>query len=136
VSERDERIFSVLVALDPVTRTARTARTADAAAADGALASMTADGIARIIAQPRPTPDVIGCGTGVAAGSRLRPPRRVGALGVLASAAIAAVAMLLWAPPSAGQPPHRSINVATNVAPAASSSRASEPDRAVTVGRT
>jgi hypothetical protein len=99
--------FSALASLDPLRslRTERGSRQPDAAAATVELQ------IARILAVPRgdeadhgavrPVP-------GPTARPTPRPTRRArpryGALGLLASAALAVIASLLWVSPSAGEP--------------------------------
>jgi hypothetical protein len=117
VKAHTEHIFSVLVDLDPLASAA-----ADrVAAADGLDETATAERIARIVAQPRPEPTPTRSGSPTSAPpirTRPHPRLRAGALGLLMSAAIAAVTMLLWASPSGGEPTGRSIDVPAQVSSA------------------
>ncbi len=126
-----ERIFAVLVELDPLVPVAGTELVATAdglVAADGPDETTTAARIARIVAQPRSEPIPTRSETPRPSPAACKHPRaRVGALGLLMSAAIAAVTMLLWASPSGGEPASRSIDLPARVA--------SAPPAPVTVGR-
>lgn len=112
---RAAQIFSVLVDLDPLAP----AGADRVAAAEGVDEGATAERIARIVAQPRPEPTPIRSGSPAPSPLvRPHPRRRAGALGLLMSAAIAAVTMLLWASPSGGEPTNRSIDLPTQVSSA------------------
>ncbi len=111
---RTEAAFSVLVGLDPLRGVA--AREQATSPADP-LDADTEARLTRIIATPRP-------GAMAAAPARRAPkwkgvaqPRRTryGAIGLVASAALAVITTLLWASPSAGAPPDQAINVPTQV---------------------
>ena len=112
---RTEAAFSVLVGLDPLRGVA--AREQATSPAD----PLDADTEARLDAHHRhATPRSDG---------RRRPARRApkwtgaaqrrrtryGAIGLVASAAVAVITTLLWASPSAGAPPDQAINVPTQV---------------------
>jgi hypothetical protein len=117
VNAETERIFSVLVGLDPLGPTAEADRGA-ATLGVGVGGLNEADRIAHIISRPRyePTPARSTTRT-LSPGARNRPHLRAGAVGLVASAAIAALAMLVWASPSAGESTDRSIDLPTQVSP-------------------
>ena len=111
---RTEAAFSVLVGLDPLRGVA--AREQATTPADS-LDADTEARLTRIIATPRP-------GAMAAAAPRRAPKwngatqqgrTRYGAIGLVASAAVAVVTTLLWASPSAGAPPDQAINVPAQI---------------------
>jgi hypothetical protein len=124
VSARTEAAFSALIGLDPL----RGMPGAEPAVSPASVADPTGTGtdtevrIARIIATPRPTP--------TPSASTEPPARRApqwtttahrrraryGAIGLVASAAVAAITTLLWASPSAGAPPDQALTVPAHVA--------------------
>jgi hypothetical protein len=121
VNAETERIFSVLVGLDPLGPTAeadRGAATVGVGVGVGVGGLNEADRIAHIISRPRyePTPARSTTRT-LSPGARNRPHLRAGAVGLVASAAIAALAMLVWASPSAGESTDRSIDLPTQESP-------------------
>jgi hypothetical protein len=105
--------FSVLVGLDPLGTVSgsNAPDTADIAAE----ASDTAARIAQIMVHPRHGGSADFLQAPVPRAARERPRLRLGALGLMASAAIAALTMLLWASPSAGEPTGRATSVALHV---------------------
>lgn len=114
MSARTEAAFSALAGLDPL-------RGVGGAGCPDSLTepadTSTEACIARIIATPRPG--------AVTAGATQRAPQwarashgrrsRYGAIGLVASAAIAVMASLLWASPSAGAPPDQAITLPAQV---------------------
>jgi hypothetical protein len=121
VTARTEATFSVLVGLDPRGRVSGPEQGTSPADPIGADTEAC---IARIIATPRP-------GAVTAPPARRAPQwatvthrrTRYGAVGLVASAAIAVITTLLWASPSAGAPPDQAVNVPAQVGPVHSSPR-------------
>jgi hypothetical protein len=117
VSARTEAAFSALAGLDPLRGVAGRGR--PPVLAEPTDASTEAC-IARIIATPRAGTKTVGATqrvaqwTGVPHGRR----SRYGAIGLVASAAIAVMASLLWASPSAGAPPDQAITLPAQVSQA------------------
>jgi ferric-dicitrate binding protein FerR (iron transport regulator) len=119
VSARTSAAFSILVGLDPLRRGPHPQPAGSRA--DTTYAGPDTDAcIARITATPRSG------AMAAAAAARLAPPRtttpprrrlRYGAIGLVASAAAAALTTVLWASPSAGSPPDQSANVPAQVGP-------------------
>jgi hypothetical protein len=116
VSARTEAAFSALMGLDPLggvpgAEAASRAHQADPTGTD------TEASIARIIATPRPgaltEPPARRAPQWTATAHRRRA--RYGAIGLVASAAIAAITTLLWASPSAGAPPDQALTVPAQV---------------------
>ena len=119
MSARTQAAFSALVELDPLGggpgANQAASRTADLTDTD--TDTDTEACIARIVATPRhgtmtnPPARRAPQWTGAA------PRRRVryGAIGLVASAAIAVITTLLWASPSAGAPPDQAITVPTPI---------------------
>jgi hypothetical protein len=117
VSARTEAAFSALVRLDPLKGVPGAEQATSQAFRADPTGTETEAYIARIIATS---------GTGA---STEPPPRRVpqwtakahrrrvryGAIGLVASAAIAAITTLLWASPSAGEPPDQALTVPAQV---------------------
>jgi hypothetical protein len=110
VSVRTEAAFSVLVGLDPLrgepAREQVTWRSDPVDPADGNAEAC----LARIIATPRLSAAAAPARPG-SQWAGAGPPRRAhyGAVGLVASAAIAAITTLLWASPSAGSPPDQAL---------------------------
>jgi hypothetical protein len=117
VSARTEAAFAALIGLDPFGGEPWAEQAASSAHPADPIGPDTDTYIARIIATPRPgamveqparrTPQWTGT-----------PPRRrarYGAIGLVASGAIAAITTLLWASPSAGAPPDQAITVPAQV---------------------
>jgi hypothetical protein len=116
MSVQAETAFSVLAGLDPLrggpAREQMAVRAEEIEEIDDAAQAC----LARIIATPRP---------GVAAAPARRVPlrsgaaegrrTRYGAIGLLASAAVAVITTMLWASPSAGSPPDQAVNAPTAV---------------------
>jgi hypothetical protein len=116
VNARTEAAFSALSGLDPLgglpgaQQAASRARPADPVGHD------TEARIARIIATPRSgTRESPARRTPQWTGTAHRRRARYGAIGLLASAAIAVLTTLLWASPSAGAPPDQAITVPAQV---------------------
>jgi len=117
VSARTEAAFAALIGLDPLGGVPGAEQVASRAHPADAIGTDTEACIARIIATPRP-----GEMTGPPARhaplwTKTAPRRRAryGAIGLVASAAIAAITTLLWASPSAGAPPDQAITVPAQV---------------------
>lgn len=114
MSARTEAAFSALAGLDPLRGVAGPGRPPSSAEPADARTEAC---IARIIATPRP-------GTMTAEPTQRAPQwtrtshgrrSRYGAIGLVASAAIAVLASLLWASPSAGAPPDQAITAPAHV---------------------
>jgi hypothetical protein len=113
VTARTEAAFSALAGLDPLRGVAGQGRPSLDEPGD----ARTEACIARIVATsrpgamtPGPTPRAPQW-SGVSHGRR----SRYGAIGLVASAAIAVMASLLWASPSAGAPPDQAITLPAQV---------------------
>lgn len=117
MSARTEAAFSALIGLDPLEGLSGAEQAASSAHPADPVGPDAEACIARIIATPRP-------------GAMTEPPARrapqwtetahrrrarYGAIGLVASAAIAVITTLLWASPSAGAPPDQSITVPAQV---------------------
>jgi ferric-dicitrate binding protein FerR (iron transport regulator) len=117
VSARTEAAFTALMGLDPLRGMPGAEQAASRAPQADPARTDTEARIARIIATPRP---------GTMTEPAPRPPHwtatahrrraRYGAIGLVASAAIAAITTLLWASPSAGAPPDQALTVPAQVA--------------------
>ena len=115
MSARTEAAFSVLKGLDPVQgepvpagdRRARPASPASEIDADAC--------VARIIATPRRDAPAAAWSAPRWTGAAQQRRTRYGAIGLVASAAIAVITTLLWASPSAGAPPDQAINAPSPV---------------------
>ena len=119
MSARTQAAFSALVELDPLGSGSgamqAASRTADYTDTD----TDTEACIARIVATPR----LPGAMTEPPAARRAPQPTRTvhrrraryGAIGLVASAAVAVITTLLWASPSAGAPPDQAITVPAQV---------------------
>jgi hypothetical protein len=101
-----DAVFSALVGLDPLGGSPR----ADGVVAPAELSPLSEGvAIARIISTPRHE----GSAPGYTAKEQRAPGQRrshLGAGGLVASAAIALLAALLWTSPSAGAPPHQAAH--------------------------
>jgi hypothetical protein len=118
VSAHTEAAFSALVRLDPLGGVPGAERAASRAHPADPMGNDTEACIALIIATPR-------SGAVTEPSARSAPPwtgmahrrrARYGAIGLVASAAIAVITTLLWASPSAGAPPDQAITVAAHAA--------------------
>lgn len=121
MSARTQAAFSALVELDPLGggpgANQAASRTADLTDTD--TDTDTEACIARIVATPR----LPGAMTEPPAARRAPQPTRTvhrrraryGAIGLVASAAVAVITTLLWASPSAGAPPDQAITVPAQV---------------------
>jgi hypothetical protein len=126
VSARTEAAFSALIGLDPL----RGMPGAEPAVSPASVADPTGTDtdtdtevcVARIIATPRPRPRPNASTEPPArrapqwTGRAHRRRARYGAIGLVASAAVAAITTLLWASPSAGAPPDQALTVPAHVA--------------------
>jgi hypothetical protein len=132
VSARTEAAFAALVGLDPLgggrgaEQAAWRAEPADHIDTDAEAC------IARIIATPRPGAVAEPAARRAPPWARAAPRRRTryGAIGLVASAAIAVVTTMLWASPSAGAPPDRAVNVPAQAAPAQAAPAQAAPAQA------
>jgi ferric-dicitrate binding protein FerR (iron transport regulator) len=117
VSAHTEAAFTALIGLDPLGGVPGAEQAASRVHPADPIGADTEACIARIIATPRP-------------GALTEPPARrapqwtktaqrrrarYGAIGLVASAAIAVITTLLWASPSAGAPPDQAITVPAHV---------------------
>jgi len=118
VNARTEAAFSVLMGLDPVRVGPVPAGDGQAqpACSAGEIDADTEACIARIIATSRRGAPAAPArpGSRWTGAAQLRRTR-YGAIGLVASAAIAVITTLLWASPSAGAPPDQAITVPTPV---------------------
>ena len=121
MSARTDAAFSALMGLDPLRGVPgagqAASRTADLTDTD--TDTDTEACIARIVATPR----LPGAMTEPPAARRAPQPTRTvhrrraryGAIGLITSAAVAAITTLLWASPSAGAPPDQALTVPAQV---------------------
>jgi hypothetical protein len=118
VSTRTEAAFSALVGLDPLRGVTGAEQATSRAYRADPTGTDTEACIARIMATSRtgaPTePPDRRVPQWTATAHRRRA--RYGAIGLVASAAIAAITTLLWASPSAGAPPDQALTVPAQVA--------------------
>ena len=114
MSSRTEAAFAALVGLDPL----RSALVPGVESESESESEETC--IARIIATPRSGATVTTSVTTLAPPTRWAPQRtasprrrrsRYGAIGIVASAAMAVIATVLWASPSAGSPPDQAATM-------------------------
>jgi len=114
VSTRTEAAFSALVGLDPLGSVPGAEQAASRA---DPIGNDTEACIARIVATPRPgaTTERPARRAPLWTGATHRRRTRYGAIGLVASAAIAVITTLLWASPSAGAPPDQAITVPAQV---------------------
>jgi len=114
VSTRTEAAFSALVGLDPLGSAPGTEQVASRA---DPIGSDTEACIARIVATPGPraTTERPARRAPQWTAATRRRRTRYGAIGLVASAAIAVITTLLWASPSAGAPPDQAITVPAQV---------------------
>jgi ferric-dicitrate binding protein FerR (iron transport regulator) len=126
VRTRTEAAFSALVELDPLRGAPESRRAASGVDPTGAEGAGAETCIARITATPRTRTTTAAPAAPPAPqwrGAPYRRKARYGAIGLVASAAIAVVTTLLWASPSAGSPPDQAINVTAQVVQMHSPSR-------------
>jgi ferric-dicitrate binding protein FerR (iron transport regulator) len=115
VSARTEAAFSALIRLDPAGGVPGAEQAASRAHPADPMGNDTEACIARIITTPRsgamtePPARRAPQWTGTATAHRRRA--RYGAIGLVASAAVAVITTLLWASPSAGAPRDQAITV-------------------------
>jgi hypothetical protein len=125
MSARTEAAFSALVGLDPLGGGPASGQARARTDPAHPIGTDTEACIARIMATPRPgamtEPPARPAPSWTGAAHRRRT--RYGAIGLVASAAIAVITTLLWASPSAGAPPDQAVNVPAQVGQAHSAPR-------------
>jgi hypothetical protein len=117
VSARTGAAFSALVGLDPLGDVPGAERASRAHLVEP-MGNDTEACIARIIATPRSRArtEPLVRRAPQWAGTAHRRRARCGAIGLVASAAVAVITTLLWASPSAGAPPDQAITVPAHAA--------------------